>query len=679
MAQKNLCILFFLLLFSAAGLNAHEKKIVKIGVHHNPPLCSIDSANNARGIFIDIIDKVASLNNWHIEYSPTSIAAGFQELQYGKIDLLTTVARTKEREEIVLFNEETIFTNWGIIYSNRNTNIEAITDLDGKTIALERGDIHAKALLKLLNDFHLNCNITWCDNNDEVFKKIASYEAQAGAVNKIYGYQHNINQKHKATSIIFNPVNVHIAGGPLSASLLHQFDTTLAQIKTSQPEFYQETINQWLINKPRSIEKWVIYLIYILLGLILILGIILLSQRRLVRLKSNRLKEARKLGEQRAKTIRQIEREQTLILNSLDEQVIFMDNEYNLVWANDAFKRANTIPFDKVIGKKCYEIYFERNSPCDFCQYETCQKTNRTEVREHINPKTGKVYIHKTHPVFDAEQRPIGFVEILSDISDKKKYEEELIAAKLKAEQSDYLKSAFLANMSHEIRTPMNAIIGFSELLEDETLNQEEKRTYLNIIQSNGNQLLKLISDILIFSQIESGHVTLQYGTINIIDFLNDIYKQFESELSKSGKPIKIELDTAIGKSEELQTDSVRFKQIVFNLLTNAIKFTEIGTITIGAYLENNSLVLYVKDTGIGIPESKHKDVFKRFSQVENNQMRKASGSGLGLTIANDLIKQLGGKIHLKSEPGKGSTFFITHPLSPYTLAKGTAVLQAQY
>lgn len=679
MTQKTLIILSFLIGSYIPAITAVNKKSIKVGVHHNPPLSSIDSSHQAKGIFIDIINDVATINNWEIEYIPTTIATGFDDIQYGKIDLLTSVAKTKEREQLALFNNETIYTNWGVIYSNKQTNIENIIDLNGKTIALEKGDIHAKALLKLLSDFNLNAQIIWCNSLDEVFDKIIRNEAHAGTVNKLYGYQQNRDQQLKATSIFFNPVNLQMAGGPLAGILLNDFDEALLHIKESQPDFFEQTINRWLLEEETTNKPLYKILLIVFFSLILILLIILFFQRRTVKLKTHRLNEAQKVGAQRAKTIKQLEKEKTLILNSLDEQVIFMDNDYNLVWANDAFKKSSAIPFEQAVGRKCYQVYFDQNKPCDFCLYNTCLKTNRTEVREHVNSRTGKIYTHKTHPVFDEEQRPIGFVEILSDISDKKKHEEELIAAKEKAEQSDYLKSAFLANMSHEIRTPMNAIIGFSELLEDDTLTPEEKKTYLNIIQSNGNQLLKLISDILIFSQIESGHVKLQYGSINIMDFLDDTFKQFESEVSKSNKPLSIELNAQVDNDLKLETDVVRFKQIVFNLLTNAIKFTNEGTITIGAYYSQpDKLTVYVKDTGIGIPKEKHKDVFKRFSQVQDNNMRKASGTGLGLTIANDLIKQLGGSLWLESEPQNGSTFFITHPLNRYKLAKGGAVIESQ-
>jgi len=668
-------ILSFFLLTTVIGINANGHETIKIGVHYNPPLSSYDSTKQASGIFIDVLNDVAAINNWTIEYVPTSLKDGLDALQYGKIDLLSSVALTNERQNFYHFSEESVFTNWGVIYSNKNQNIESITDLEGKTLALENGDIHAKAILKLLEGFQIKANVIWCHNLKEVFEKIKSREADAGAVNKLFGYQQNLNQQLKSTPILFNPVNLHIAGGPLAKPLLNDFDSAIQQIKSENPNYYNTVINQWLI---KDVSPKPSIAIYILIGLIFVLVIVSIIQREIVKKRTSKLNEAQKIGHQQAKALQQIEHEKTLILNSLEEQVVFMDNEYNLVWANDAFKKASHTPFEELVGTKCYKAYFNRDTPCDFCNFEKCTVTNRTEVREHVSEFSGKTFTHKTHPVFDAEHKAIGFVEILSDITEKKVYEDQLIAAKEKAEQSDYLKSAFLANMSHEIRTPMNAIIGFSELLEDDSLTKNEKSSYLKIIQSNGNQLLKLISDILIFSQIESGHVKLNYGAINVSEFLNDTYKQFESEIKNYDKNLSIKLISNIDSKLEIDSDIVRLKQVIFNLLTNAIKFTNKGGITLGAQLINQKQVqFYVQDTGIGIPENKHEEVFKRFSQIENNQVKKASGSGLGLTIAKDLIKQLGGKIKLESSAGEGSTFYVTHPISRYEIDKGAELIKS--
>ncbi|MBI9061227.1 MAG: HAMP domain-containing histidine kinase [Marinilabiliaceae bacterium] len=281
---------------------------------------------------------------------------------------------------------------------------------------------------------------------------------------------------------------------------------------------------------------------------------------------------------------------------------------------------------------------------------------------EFYNEQTQKYYRTKTTPVYDDQGEPVGFVKTLSDITDKKKSEQELIAAK---EESDVLKSVFLANMSHEIRTPMNAIIGFSELLEDDELTNNEKKHYIEIIQSNGNQLLKLISDILVFSQLETGNVTLQLKETRILPLLKEAFDLFETEKErchKSQLKLILEVDD-IDDSFSITTDVFRLKQIIFNLLTNALKFTEHGHITLKAEIIKDQLCISVSDTGIGITKENQAQIFQRFSQVSNSNTKKVTGAGLGLNITKEIISLLNGSIHVKSTPHAGSVFWIYHPI----------------
>jgi len=199
----------------------------------------------------------------------------------------------------------------------------------------------------------------------------------------------------------------------------------------------------------------------------------------------------------------------------------------------------------------------------------------------------------------------------------------------------------------------------------------------VGIIQSNGQQLLKLISDILIFSQIESGHIEMQYSNFIVTDFLDGIYRQFKSDTQKHNGQIDVELEVkGIPQNFMIDSDTVRLKQVVYNLLTNAIKFTEKGSVTLGAHIKEDHLIISVRDTGIGIPKEQHADIFKRFSQVENNKVRKAAGSGLGLTIAQDLISQLGGEISLDSTLNIGSTFYVSHPIKKINISEQDKLLE---
>ncbi len=242
----------------------------------------------------------------------------------------------------------------------------------------------------------------------------------------------------------------------------------------------------------------------------------------------------------------------------------------------------------------------------------------------------------------------------------------DLQAAKEKAEESDRLKTAFLANMSHEIRTPMNAIVGFSFLLTDPESAEDAKSEYTKIIRNNGEMLMNIINDILDISLIESGQLKTKIREVQVIETINEVVLQFEKEKEKLRKlhiPIFTDFDT-VPQTLAINTDRVRLKQILSNLLSNALKFTENGSISVGIRMnDDDELLFYVKDTGIGIAPEKHSLIFERFNKTHDPEQNKFfQGTGLGLAISSELVKTLGGKIWLDSMPGRGSTFYFTLP-----------------
>jgi len=250
-------------------------------------------------------------------------------------------------------------------------------------------------------------------------------------------------------------------------------------------------------------------------------------------------------------------------------------------------------------------------------------------------------------------------------IDTRTRKENELKQAKELAEKSDKLKSAFLSNMTHEIRTPMNAIVGFSELLQQEGISPEYRNEFVGHIINNSNALLSLINDIIDFSILETGSVHISYSNFNLNQIFIDLNKKFE-QLKTDHDKSQIELifpDVKRLEETHIYFDALRLKQILSNLIDNALKFTKEGQIEVDYKHEKDAMLFWVKDTGIGIPMDKQVYIFDRFRQGEESHSRRYGGTGIGLSIVKQMIQVLNGEIWLESETNKGSTFFFRIPL----------------
>ena len=359
-------------------------------------------------------------------------------------------------------------------------------------------------------------------------------------------------------------------------------------------------------------------------------------------------------------------------------------------YVNDVAKELIGYTPEEIIHKKhYYDLHPEKGREA----FKTAtsklisQKVAFHDLVNSLETKDGNIVWFSTNgiPVFDNKGLLLGYKGIDIDITERKKAEEllkdkseeiaaqneeyrhlnkELQKAKEKAEEGDQLKSAFLANMSHEIRTPMNAICGFAEMLMDKDIEKEYVQQYAQIITSNSHQLLGIISDIIDISKIESGQVSLLSS-----DFcLNSLLFEIENSFLHSANAKNIDITYRNGLSTDksiIASDEVKIKQILYNLIFNAIKFTIEGSIEFGYRLVDSNLEFYVKDTGIGIPEDKFDLVYERFGQIENSSTSSRSGTGLGIPISKAYAELMGGTLWFTSEVGKGSTFYFTIPYQP--------------
>lgn len=353
-----------------------------------------------------------------------------------------------------------------------------------------------------------------------------------------------------------------------------------------------------------------------------------------------------------------------IILNNVPAYLFVKDtgDDFRYLYWNKAFEQFSKIPASRAIGHTDAEIFPNKEDAEKFRNDDLhLMKTKqRVEFQEEYSALTGEKRIVNTiKSIVSLKGKSPLLIGISWDITDLKRTEQALIQAKLKAEESDKLKSAFLANMSHEIRTPLNAIVGFSKLLADAE-NPEEREQFYDIVDKNSDLLLQLINDILDLSKIEAGIIEFTYNPVNCNALCQNLY---ESHLARTPKNVHLIYEKP---DDELTiaSDSNRITQVISNLLTNAQKFTKEGEIRFGFRKEENNVHFYVKDTGMGIPKSHLKKIFNRFIKLNSF----VQGTGLGLPICDTIIKNLGGKIWVESVENEGSEFHFTIPGTPINL-----------
>ncbi len=373
---------------------------------------------------------------------------------------------------------------------------------------------------------------------------------------------------------------------------------------------------------------------------------------------------------------RESEKKFRILFETMDQGVVYLDASGWITGANSAAERITGYTLEEMQDMPFFNPgpWLNINEDGTFVQCEShpafISLRSGTSVKEKVmgiqNPHSDKFVWMLVSAVPQFRQNasePYQVFTTFTDISQLKQAEVELIEAKKKAEESDRLKSVFMANMSHEIRTPMNGILGFADLLKTPELSGESQKMYIEAITLSGRRMLDIINDLIDISRIEAGQTEIRKENTEIPDLIRELILFFRPEADKKGIYLRSQNEIP-GEISLIITDKTKVAQVITNLIKNALKFTpRDGLIEVGCRLnDDQNILIYVKDSGMGVRKELQGKIFERFRQGDGANINE--GVGLGLAISKAYVEMLGGRIGLESEPGKGSVFYFTLPLT---------------
>ncbi|MGK2856640.1 MAG: ATP-binding protein [Thermoanaerobaculia bacterium] len=712
-------------------------RLVRVGLYENSPKVGIGQTGKPEGIFIDLIEAVAEAEGWTLQYVPGTWSEGLARLSTGEIDLMLDVARTPEREQDFAFHREPVLSSWNQVYVRRGSGIRSLPDLDGRRVAVLEGSVQQDIFRQMVDSFGFGVTLVPLPDLAAAFVAVAETRADAVITNRFYGARHAAAAGLEDTAVIFAPSRVYFSAPKNgNLALLDAIDRRLVAYKADSSSVYYRSMHDWTTDEVRpATPRWPRFA---LLGGALLLAVAatwLIVLRREV---TARTAIIRHRNEQLAifnRTLRATGSSldlRTVLEEATRGALELTGCDYGMVCVRDPqfeqFRVAvrvhgwsesnggtDTGPLRDATCPEIAEIVamgrrpavlrvaFDATSPsctgvddpalrwCARFPLEAqglivgllCIFSRRSEAP---SPRHVDLVEELCVPVALAMENARLYAQAREHAEElEERVEErtrELADAMHAAESADRLKSAFLATMSHELRTPLNSIIGFTGIVSQELagpLNAEQKKQ-LNMVRESAKHLLALINDVLDISKIEAGELTVATDPFDLPASIRKVAAIVGPLAERKGLSLSIDGGEGVGG---MVGDARRVEQVLLNLLGNAIKFTETGSIALrvdpvteslgedGAVAER-AVRLRVSDTGIGIKPEEMSQLFRPFRQIDSTISRKHEGTGLGLAICRRLVALMGGRITAESRWGEGSVFTVVLPTHSPEGVEGT-------
>lgn len=659
----------------AASLGPAEARAgttLRVGIYQNSPKVSVDASGRPEGIFVDIFNEIARREGWTVQYVPGSWKEGLDRLASGQIDLMTDVARTPQRVDAYRFHAEPVLSSWNEVYAARGSGIRSLPDLAGRRVAVLDGSTQQDYLRNMAKGFGVAFEVVRFPDFGSAFAAVRDGRADAVVSNRFYGLRHAPAAGLGPTAILFDPAELFFAARPgIDPAVLASIDRQLVDLKRSSGSPYYAALQRWgREQEPAELPRWVRWA---LPGAGLLLAIAVgwaVTARR----HAQRLRQT----EQRQ---RQLATELGLILEHSLDAICVLDADLRFERASPACKKLWGYSPEELLGR-CY---------LDLVPPEDREATRQYAEVMRTGPESSKHAIVESRTLrSDGSFAPVvwsaawsapqnRWYAIARDDTERRRMHRELerhaqalergaadlAAARDAAQAADRTKSAFLATMSHELRTPLNSIIGFTGIVLQELpgpLNGEQKKQ-LGMVRDSARHLLALINDVLDISKIEAGEVRIVAAAFDLPASVRKVAELVAPLARRKALELRVHIAPDIA---QVHGDMRRIEQILLNLLSNALKFTDHGHVAVEVEHGERPdwLQIRVSDTGIGIREEDMKMLFQPFRQVDSALSRSHEGTGLGLAISSRLAGLMGGRIEADSRWAQGSTFTAILPLA---------------
>ena len=673
-ASKKLstALIFMLAVTSLNGVSADTPVRYNVTAFNYYPAIFRDTDGTVKGFYVDMLADIAAKEHIEFNYIYGSWNEGLDRMKTKEADLVTSAAYTEERAEYLDFCKEPILTVWGELYLKKNSNIKSVEDIEGKTIGLMLLDFNASSWQALIKKFGIHCDYREYESFRDVFEACQKGEVDAGVSSVLFGDAKHLEYGLVPSGIAFAPFDIYFAVPKgKNAELRKLLDRYIEIWKDDPSSVYYTARLKWRTSDPReTMPSWIPYLIAATICVFILAFCLIFYLRR-------RVDSIRKKLANSEFSIREQNEMTRILLDSTAQGIHAFDLHGKCIFCNtSSLLMLGYSSAEDFSGKNLHTLFHHTKANGEPYPEAECWIQKNPDKKKHgeneiLWRSDGSSFPAEiwSYPIIVEEKR-IGTVISFIDTSDRKTAEAERIARKA-AERANEAKSSFLSKMSHELRTPLNSVIVLSGILGRRLAQKipEEEHSYLEIIERNGKNLLDLINDILDISRIESGHEEFDIAEFDLSMLIRDIIELIEVQARQ--KDIEI-INNSIGTKTMIISDRKKCKHILQNILVNAVKFTDKGSISVIARNENNEIVVYVSDTGIGIETRFLPFIFDEFRQADETDSRKNAGTGLGLAIAKQYAELLKGHIDVQSERGIGSTFALHLPITYQNDEKNT-------